>query len=217
MQAARRRGRRTPLHLDEVLALEQLVALRRGDPLPQRICDLRGDARRARLRAVRSPARRWRRRHPLRRARGGQEDRGQADGKRRRKAARLGAWDAIFSACLRCCQCWGLERPKTAQKCGKEPGVLASDRAPQGSARAGRAAAGARGQCDVHAAFDPARPPGCRRERGLSGIAGVGRRGLEVAQRLRAGAGAGNHGAARSRTCRWPCAWGASTSTTRSG
>ena len=35
----------------------------------------------------------------------------------------------------------------------------------------------------------------------------VGRRRLEVAERLRPGAGTGNHGAPRSRTCRSPCAW----------
>ena len=68
--------------------------------------------------------------------------------------------------------------------------VLASERCGSRFSCAGRAAAGARGQRDVHAAVDSSGAAGGRRERGLSGAAGVGRRGLEVAERLRAGAGA---------------------------
>ena len=55
----------------------------------------------------------------------------------------------------------------------------------QGRARPGGAPARVRRGCDVHAAVDPPRPAGGGGERGLSGAAGVGRRGLEVAQRLR--------------------------------
>ena len=76
--------------------------------------------------------------------------------------------------------------------------MLASGGAPQGFARAGRVAAGARHQRDVHAAGVRSRAAGRHRERGVSGTAGVGRRGLEVAERLRPGAGARNDGAPRS-------------------
>ena len=104
-----------------------------------------------------------------------------------------------FFRMLRPCQCWALERRKTAQKCGNGTG-----RASVGCVRlkvllalgvlllafAGNATFTL---LSIHRARQ-----GVVANEAYLELAGVGRRGLEVAQRLRAGAGPRDHGAPRS-------------------